>query len=132
MINGKIMSFGSNVYVFVSSQGLSMMDGSKVKSEEELKQEAKEAEQKKLDAEMQKRKERIEKWRAERKKIMLQEVREAIASQHRPDSVPANLQVAQNPNPDSGKKWSLEDDSSDEDEVGKGDGGAGEFFSRNS
>ncbi|CAG0916395.1 unnamed protein product [Notodromas monacha] len=86
-----------------------------VLSEEEVKALAKEVEQKRLDAEMQKRKERIEKWRAERKKIMLQEVRETIASQQRYD-IPANLQVAQNPNPDSGKKWSLDDDSSDSDE----------------
>ncbi|XP_075221256.1 pre-mRNA processing factor 5 isoform X2 [Lycorma delicatula] len=65
----------------------------------------KEEEQKRLEAEMQKRRERIERWRAERKKKELELVKKDLKSSL------ANLQLPT-------KKWNLEDDS-DEEEEGK-------------
>ncbi|XP_045034713.1 probable ATP-dependent RNA helicase DDX46 [Daphnia magna] len=74
-----------------------------VKSESELKEEAamaammaKEEEQKTLDLEMQKRRERIEKWRLERKMQEMAQVKSDLANQR------------------AGKKWSLEDDEEEE------------------
>lgn len=55
-----------------------------------------EEEQKRLEVEMQKRRERIEKWRAERKK--------------KQELLPINITPPM-------KKWTLEDDDEDEDEV---------------
>lgn len=68
----------------------------------------KEEEQRRLEQEMQKRRERIERWRAERKKKELEQVKKEVKS-----SI-ANLQIPT-------KKWNLEDDS-DEEEEGKQDG----------
>ncbi|XP_046639989.1 probable ATP-dependent RNA helicase DDX46 [Daphnia pulicaria] len=79
-----------------------------LKSESELKEEAavaamiaKEEEQKTLDLEMQKRRERIEKWRLERKMQEIAQVKSDLANQR------------------AGKKWSLEDDEEEEEEDGK-------------
>lgn len=65
----------------------------------------KEEEQKRLEAEMQRRRERIERWRAERKKKELESVKKDLKNSL------ANLQLPT-------KKWNLEDDS-DEEEEGK-------------
>merc|ERR1712137_873539 len=77
-----------------------------IKSESELKEEAaaaailaKEEEQKTLELEMQKRREKVEKWRSERKKQALEQ---------------AKVELANLPKP--GKKWSLEDDEEEEEE----------------
>ncbi|GJQ73634.1 hypothetical protein Trydic_g13977 [Trypoxylus dichotomus] len=64
----------------------------------------KEEEQKKLELEMQKRRERIERWRAERKKKEQEAMKKDI---QKTSATP------------SAKKWSLEDDSEDEDKVEK-------------
>lgn len=61
-----------------------------------------EEEQKRLELEMQKRRERIERWRAERKKKELEATKKDGKS-----SILANLQLPM-------KKWSLEDDSDEE------------------
>lgn len=58
----------------------------------------KDEEQKRLEAEMLKRKERIERWRAERKK----------------ETEPQTLKKSEGDTPSSAKKWSLEDDEEDE------------------
>ncbi|XP_065216566.1 probable ATP-dependent RNA helicase DDX46 [Planococcus citri] len=63
----------------------------------------KEVEAKKLEEEMKKRRERIERWRAERKKKELEAVRKDIKS-----SI-SNIQIPS-------KKWNLEDDSDEEEE----------------
>ncbi|KAK4873752.1 hypothetical protein RN001_013112 [Aquatica leii] len=66
----------------------------------------KEEEQRKLELEMQKRRERIERWRAERKK----KEQEAIKKEgHKSTVTPQG----------TAKKWSLEDDSEDEDKIDK-------------
>lgn len=62
----------------------------------------KEEEQKRLELEMQKRRERIERWRAERKKKELEATKKDGKV-----SIVANLQLPT-------KKWSLEDDSDEE------------------
>ncbi|XP_044758445.1 probable ATP-dependent RNA helicase DDX46 [Coccinella septempunctata] len=67
----------------------------------------KEEEQKKLELEMQKRRERIERWRAERKK----KEQEATKKEAQKVAVPQG----------TSKKWSLEDDSEDEDKADKND-----------
>ncbi|XP_054266207.1 probable ATP-dependent RNA helicase DDX46 isoform X2 [Macrosteles quadrilineatus] len=64
----------------------------------------KEEEQKRLELEMQKRRERIERWRAERKKKELEQVKKDMKNSL------ANLQLPS-------KKWNLEDDSDEEDEA---------------
>lgn len=64
----------------------------------------KEAEQKRLELEMQKRRERIERWRAERKKKELEITKKEIKG-----NLLANLPVP-------AKKWTLEDDSDEEEE----------------
>ncbi|KAL1123116.1 hypothetical protein AAG570_002204, partial [Ranatra chinensis] len=69
----------------------------------------KEEEQKRLELEMQKRRERIERWRAERKKKEVEAVKKEIKNSL------SNLQLPS-------KKWNLEDDS-DEEEDGKGEAG---------
>lgn len=61
-----------------------------------------EEEQKRLELEMQKRRERIERWRAERKKKELEATKKDGKA-----SILANLQLPM-------KKWSLEDDSDEE------------------
>lgn len=61
-----------------------------------------EEEQKRLELEMQKRRERIERWRAERKKKELEATKKDGKT-----SILANLQLPM-------KKWSLEDDSDEE------------------
>ncbi|KAK9675232.1 DEAD/DEAH box helicase [Popillia japonica] len=66
----------------------------------------KEEEQKKLELEMQKRRERIERWRAERKKKEQEAMKKDI---QKTNATP------------SAKKWSLEDDSEDEDKIEKMD-----------
>ncbi|KAK7869476.1 hypothetical protein R5R35_008192 [Gryllus longicercus] len=63
----------------------------------------KEEEQKRLEAEMQKRRERIERWRAERKKKELEMTKKDLKG------TLANLQLPM-------KKWTLEDDSDEEEE----------------
>ncbi|XP_063244308.1 probable ATP-dependent RNA helicase DDX46 [Bacillus rossius redtenbacheri] len=62
----------------------------------------KEEEQKRLESEMQKRRERIERWRAERKKKELEVTKKEIKG-----NILANLQLPM-------KKWTLEDDSDEE------------------
>ncbi|KAG8252195.1 putative ATP-dependent RNA helicase ddx46 [Homalodisca vitripennis] len=71
-----------------------------------------EEEQKRLELEMQKRRERIERWRAERKKKELEIVKKEVKNSL------ANLQLPM-------KKWNLEDDS-DEEEEAKTEGKADE------
>lgn len=70
----------------------------------------KEEEQKKLELEMQKRRERIERWRAERKKKEQEAAAKAQKSGAQTLAVPAEGTV---------KKWSLEDDSEDEEKSDK-------------
>ncbi|KAL5240835.1 hypothetical protein ACI65C_008245 [Semiaphis heraclei] len=65
----------------------------------------KETEQKKLELEMQKRRERIERWRAERKKKELDSVKKDVRT-----TIMSNLQIPS-------KKWNLEDDSDEEEEA---------------
>nr|CAD7200591.1 unnamed protein product [Timema douglasi] len=65
----------------------------------------KEEEQKRLESEMQKRRERIERWRAERKKKELEITKKEIKG----SILLANLQLPM-------KKWTLEDDSDEEEE----------------
>ncbi|ENN75973.1 hypothetical protein D910_10718, partial [Dendroctonus ponderosae] len=65
----------------------------------------KEEEQKKLELEMQKRRERIERWRAERKK----KEQDSVKKESKSDS--------SNSSQGAIKKWSLEDDSEDEDKM---------------
>lgn len=72
----------------------------------------KEEEQRKLELEMQKRRERIERWRAERKK---KEEEEAAAGAAPAVVIPDSQQQ-------TAKKWSLEDDSEDEDKGEKSEG----------
>ncbi|KAJ3624048.1 hypothetical protein MTP99_017705 [Tenebrio molitor] len=69
----------------------------------------KEEEQKKLELEMQKRRERIERWRAERKKKEQEAVKKDV-----PKATPGTDEA-------TAKKWSLEDDSEDEDKDNKGE-----------
>lgn len=64
----------------------------------------KEEEQSRLEAEMQKRRERIERWRAERKRKELESAKKEVQK----GSLVTNIQVS------ATKKWSLEDDSGDE------------------
>ncbi|CAH1116014.1 unnamed protein product, partial [Phaedon cochleariae] len=71
----------------------------------------KEEEQKKLELEMVKRRERIERWRAERKK----KEQEATKKEAQKGTLVQNLTIPQG----SFKKWSLEDDSEDEDKNDK-------------
>ncbi|KAL3274336.1 hypothetical protein HHI36_015735 [Cryptolaemus montrouzieri] len=73
----------------------------------------KEEEQKKLELEMQKRRERIERWRAERKK----KEQEATRKEAQKGTLVSNLTIPQG----AIKKWSLEDDSEDEDKMEKAD-----------
>ncbi|XP_013180110.1 PREDICTED: probable ATP-dependent RNA helicase DDX46 [Papilio xuthus] len=70
----------------------------------------KEAEQTRLEAEMQKRRDRIERWRAERKRKELESAKKEVQK----GSLVTNIQAP------STKKWSLEDDSGDEGEDGEG------------
>ncbi|KAJ8972034.1 hypothetical protein NQ314_000417, partial [Rhamnusium bicolor] len=70
-----------------------------------------EEEQKKLELEMVKRRERIERWRAERKK----KEQEATKKEAQKGTLVQNLTIPQG----AVKKWSLEDDSEDEDKVDK-------------
>ena len=75
------------------------------------KQLDKDKEQAKLELEMQKRRERIEKWRAEKRKKEMDSVTPAEDTKEKPEV----------------KKWSLEEDESDEDENGtNGNEGADE------
>ncbi|KAF6213297.1 hypothetical protein GE061_011015 [Apolygus lucorum] len=67
----------------------------------------KEEEQKRLEAEMQKRRERIERWRAERKKKDVETVKKELKSSL------ANLQLPS-------KKWNLEDESDEEEDKKEG------------
>ncbi|XP_050299462.1 probable ATP-dependent RNA helicase DDX46 [Anthonomus grandis grandis] len=69
----------------------------------------KEEEQKKLELEMQRRRERIERWRAERKK----KEQDAVKKEAKSGSLAQNTTVPQG----SIKKWSLEDESEDEDKM---------------
>ncbi|XP_061379196.1 probable ATP-dependent RNA helicase DDX46 [Danaus plexippus] len=69
----------------------------------------KEEEQSRLEAEMQKRRERIERWRAERKRKELESAKKEVQK----GSIVTNIQVP------AAKKWSLEDDSGDEGEDGE-------------
>jgi ATP-dependent RNA helicase DDX46/PRP5 len=69
----------------------------------------KEEEQKKLELEMQKRRERIERWRAERKKKEQEAIKKDV-----PKATPGTDEA-------TAKKWSLEDDSEDEDKDNKGE-----------
>ncbi|GLV39508.1 pre-mRNA processing factor 5 [Carabus blaptoides fortunei] len=73
----------------------------------------KEEEQKRLELEMQKRRERIERWRAERKK----KEQELTKKEAQKGTLISNLTIPQG----TVKKWSLENDS-DEEEEEKGDG----------
>ncbi|VEN47262.1 unnamed protein product [Callosobruchus maculatus] len=72
----------------------------------------KEEEQKKLEMEMQKRRERIERWRAERKR----KEQEQLKKEAKEAKEKANASA-----PTTIKKWSLEDDSEDEDKNDKND-----------
>ncbi|XP_047031906.1 probable ATP-dependent RNA helicase DDX46 [Helicoverpa zea] len=74
----------------------------------------KEEEQSRLEAEMQKRRDRIERWRAERKRKELESAKKEVQK----GSIVNNIQVP------ASKKWSLEDDSGDEGEEGGGGGSA--------
>ncbi|KAJ0174552.1 hypothetical protein K1T71_009660 [Dendrolimus kikuchii] len=69
----------------------------------------KEEEQSRLEAEMQKRRDRIERWRAERKRKELESAKKEVQK----GSIVTNIQVP------ATKKWSLEDDSGDEGEDGE-------------
>ncbi|CAG9788810.1 unnamed protein product [Diatraea saccharalis] len=69
----------------------------------------KEEEQSRLEAEMQKRRDRIERWRAERKRKELESAKKEVQK----GSIVTNIQVP------AVKKWSLEDDSGDEGEDGE-------------
>nr|CAD7401541.1 unnamed protein product [Timema poppensis] len=73
----------------------------------------KEEEQKRLESEMQKRRERIERWRAERKKkeleITKKEIKGSILLGEKAELCLTNLQLPM-------KKWTLEDDSDEEEE----------------
>ncbi|XP_023022065.1 pre-mRNA processing factor 5 [Leptinotarsa decemlineata] len=71
----------------------------------------KEEEQKKLELEMVKRRERIERWRAERKK----KEQEAAKKEAQKSASSQNSTISQG----TFKKWSLEDDSEDEDKIDK-------------
>ncbi|XP_059052645.1 probable ATP-dependent RNA helicase DDX46 [Achroia grisella] len=68
----------------------------------------KEEEQSRLEAEMQKRRDRIERWRAERKRKELESAKKEVQK----GSIVSNIQLP-------AKKWSLEDDSGDEGEDGE-------------
>nr|CAD7569420.1 unnamed protein product [Timema californicum] len=72
-----------------------------------------EEEQKRLESEMQKRRERIERWRAERKKkeleITKKEIKGSILLGEKAELCLTNLQLPM-------KKWTLEDDSDEEEE----------------
>ncbi|XP_045537367.1 probable ATP-dependent RNA helicase DDX46 [Papilio machaon] len=70
----------------------------------------KEEEQSRLEAEMQKRRDRIERWRAERKRKELESAKKEVQK----GSLVTNIQAP------TTKKWSLEDDSGDEGEDGEG------------
>ncbi|XP_064073500.1 probable ATP-dependent RNA helicase DDX46 [Vanessa tameamea] len=69
----------------------------------------KEEEQSRLEAEMQKRRDRIERWRAERKRKEIESAKKEVQK----GSIVTNIQVP------AAKKWSLEDDSGDEGEDGE-------------
>lgn len=69
----------------------------------------KEEEQSRLEAEMQKRRDRIERWRAERKRKELESAKKEVQK----GSIVTNIQLP------AAKKWSLEDDSGDEGEDGE-------------
>ncbi|XP_028165550.1 probable ATP-dependent RNA helicase DDX46 isoform X1 [Ostrinia furnacalis] len=69
----------------------------------------KEEEQSRLEQEMQKRRDRIERWRAERKRKELESAKKEVQK----GSIVSNIQVP------AVKKWSLEDDSGDEGEDGE-------------
>ncbi|XP_041981934.1 probable ATP-dependent RNA helicase DDX46 [Aricia agestis] len=69
----------------------------------------KEEEQSRLEAEMQKRRDRIERWRAERKRKELESAKKEVQK----GSIVTNIQTP------TSKKWSLEDDSGDEGEDGE-------------
>ncbi|CAH2093067.1 unnamed protein product [Euphydryas editha] len=69
----------------------------------------KEEEQSRLEAEMQKRRDRIERWRAERKRKEIESAKKEVQK----GSIVTNIQVP------AAKKWSLEDDSGDEGEEGE-------------
>ncbi|KAL4711522.1 hypothetical protein ACJJTC_000538 [Scirpophaga incertulas] len=69
----------------------------------------KEEEQSRLEAEMQKRRDRIERWRAERKRKEIESAKKEVQK----GSIVSNIQVP------AVKKWSLEDDSGDEGEDGE-------------
>ncbi|GBP30557.1 Probable ATP-dependent RNA helicase DDX46 [Eumeta japonica] len=77
-------------------------------SEYDLGSADKEEEQSRLEAEMQKRRDRIERWRAERKRKELESAKKEVQK----GSIVNNIQ------PSAVKKWSLEDDSGDEGEEG--------------
>ncbi|XP_063386558.1 probable ATP-dependent RNA helicase DDX46 [Cydia fagiglandana] len=68
----------------------------------------KEEEQVRLEAEMQKRRDRIERWRAERKRKELESAKKEVQK----GSLVSNIQIP-------AKKWSLEDDSGDEGEIAR-------------
>ncbi|XP_053610456.1 probable ATP-dependent RNA helicase DDX46 [Plodia interpunctella] len=68
----------------------------------------KEEEQSRLEQEMQKRRDRIERWRAERKRKELESAKKEVQK----GSIVSNIQMP-------AKKWSLEDDSGDEGEDGE-------------
>ncbi|CAH2231608.1 jg14330 [Pararge aegeria aegeria] len=70
----------------------------------------KEEEQSRLEAEMQKRRDRIERWRAERKRKEIESAKKEVQK----GSIVTNIQLP------TAKKWSLEDDSGDEGEDGEG------------
>ncbi|XP_034834334.1 probable ATP-dependent RNA helicase DDX46 [Maniola hyperantus] len=70
----------------------------------------KEEEQSRLEAEMQKRRDRIERWRAERKRKEIESAKKEVQK----GSIVTNIQLP------TSKKWSLEDDSGDEGEDGEG------------
>ncbi|XP_068618148.1 probable ATP-dependent RNA helicase DDX46 [Battus philenor] len=69
----------------------------------------KEEEQSRLEAEMQKRRDRIERWRAERKRKEIESAKKEVQK----GSIVTNIQTP------TTKKWSLEDDSGDEGEDGE-------------
>ncbi|CAH0680205.1 unnamed protein product [Chilo suppressalis] len=82
----------------------------KTESEYNIGSADKEEEQSRLEAEMQKRRDRIERWRAERKRKELESAKKEVQK----GSIVTNIQVP------AVKKWSLEDDSGDEGEDGEG------------
>lgn len=69
-----------------------------------------EEEQIHLEAEMQKRRERIERWRADRKRKEIDQAKKEVQK----GSIVTSIQLP------ISKKWSLEDDSGDEAVMGKG------------